>query len=374
MVNISRAAAVLTAAACSMALVSTPAGAQDGTLGSAAPEPLKVIAKGLNGPFEVSYSPNRLYVTESDIGQVTEVNPRTGKTQPVVTGLGAHAAAGAVRIGNRFAIVTGETDPSLPAGPQPASSVLVARRGHAAKPFANLLAYELKHNPDGQTQFGKDGKPLEALSNPFYVLRDRSRHGFVLVADGGANDVLRVDRRGKVSTFFVPPTVNTGACKGRPNNDSKTVGCDAVPTGLAYGRHNTLYVSALTGDAPGEGRVYVLNAATGKLKRVLKGFTAPTGVAVDKRTGTVYVSELLAGAPAGEGPPPEEFDPSEVGRIVKVTRCGTRTYAQVTMPVGLLFSHRKLYSSAWSVAGTFFGMPDTGQLVRIRQRAFVHSS
>ena len=69
----------------------------------------------------------------------------------------------------------------------------------------------------------------------------------LLVADGGANDVLRVNpRTGKVSTFFVPPTAKTPAClaEGAQANPG-TVGCDPVPTGLAvHGRY--VYVSTIS--------------------------------------------------------------------------------------------------------------------------------
>jgi len=37
------------------------------------------------------------------------------------------------------------------------------------------------------------------------------------------------------------------------------------------------------------------------------------------------------------------FDPSTIGRILKVTGDNQRSYAQVTMPVGLLFTHGQLY-------------------------------
>lgn len=361
------AAAVLTAAACSASLMSAPAVAVSHPSATRS-DPIKVIASGLDGPYELSKSHGKIYVTESDAGKITAVNPRTGATKTVVSGLGANLVAGAVRIGNRYVLITGgESEASTPAGGLPLASVLVARAGHKPYQLADLLAYERKHNPDGQAQVGDD-----ALSNPFFVLPYPRRHGLVLVADGGANDVLKVDRNGKVSTFFVPPTVNTGACKGLPNNDTSTVGCDAVPTGLAYGPGNTLYLSALTAFAPGEGRVYVLNANTGKLLRTIKGFSAPTGVAVDRRNGTVYVSELLEGVP--QGPPPVDFDPSTIGRIVKVTRGGDRSYAQVTMPSGLLFTQGQLYSSAWSVAGIFLGIPHAGQVVRVGQSAFHPSS
>jgi DNA-binding beta-propeller fold protein YncE len=373
MAMVRRAAAVLTAAACSVALVATPATAEKNKSGH---DPVQVVAKGLNGPFQLSQRHGRLYVMESTAGQVTRINTRTGSKTPVITGLGADRASGATPVGHKFAIVTGELSPDDPAGPgpYPASSVLIAKPGHQVRQLADLLKYELRRNPDGQTQFGPDGKALDALSNPFYVVRDRHRHGSLLVADGGGNDVLRVNRYGKVSTFFVLPTINTGACAGRPNNDAQHPGCDGVPTGLAYGPGNTLYVSALVGEAEGEGRIYVLNASTGKVLRVIKGLTAPTGVAVDRRTGTVYVSELIEGAPPLDGPLPEGFDPSTIGQIVKITPNGQRSYAQVTLPAGLLFTDGKLYASAWSVAGLLLGVQDAGQVVKVSRSAFVSAS
>ena len=172
----------------------------------------------------------------------------------------------------------------------------------------------------------------------------------MLVADGGGNVVLPVDRKGKVSNFFIPPVIKAGACKDVENNAPVPgTGCDPVPTGLAYGPRSTLYVSTLSSKVPGEGRVYVLDAYSGKVKRVISGLDAPTGVAVDW-CGNVYVSELMDGLATAT-------DLSTVGRIVKIAPNGSKTYAQVTMPVGLLIDNGVLYSSAWSVAGMFF--PDS---------------
>lgn len=364
------AAAVATATACSAALLVSPASADDGRRRPSG-SPITVVADGLSGPYEISQTKKALYVTESDAGRVLAIDKKTKRSRVVISGLGQNTATGAVRVGNRIAIVTGEREPGQQA-PVPGSSLLVAKPGGTPRQFADLLKYELRYNPDRQRQFGPDGQPLDALSNPFYVLEDtKTRNGFVLVADGGANAVLRVDRRGRISTFFVPPTINTGACEGLPNNTG-TVGCDSVPTGLAYGPGNTLYVSALTAEVPGEGRVYVLNAKTGKLKRVITGFTSPTGVAV-KRNGTVYVSELIEGAPAPGGPPPPNFDPSTIGRLVKVDRSGDRSVAQLPMPLGVLVDGKRLYSTTWSIAG-FFGLADKGQVVRVDDRAFGDST
>jgi hypothetical protein len=346
--------------------VGAPARAQDDG-GAQAKAPVKVIADGLEGPFGLGTGVDQLYVAESGDGQITRINPATGRKKVVAKGL--KSPAGVARLQGNLVIVTGgEEVPD--ASTKGDAMVFIKDLDGGRRRLANLEKYELRHNPDGQTQFDPEtGEPLDALSNPFAVLTRRGgAHPGVFVADAGANAVLSVSKSGKVSTFFVPPLVTTGACEGRPNNHpDDPQGCDSVPTGLAYGPGNNLYVSTLSGEAPRRGRVYVLDSETGEPIRVIKGFTAPTGVAV-ARDGTVYVSELLHNAP--EGPPPPNFDPSTVGRIVRVAPDGTRTYASVTMPVGLAWFNGGLYSTAWSVAGLFLGIPNAGQVVGVRQIAF----
>jgi hypothetical protein len=332
--------------------------------GGQAVPPVKVVASGLEGPFGLGAG-GRLFVAESGDGQITRVNPLTGFKTVVAKGL--KSPAGVDRVGRVLAIVTGGSD--VPdASTRGDATLFVKAPGERRQRLADLERYELRHNPDGQTQFDPNsGEPLDALSNPFAVLGRRGP-GFVFVADAGANAVLSVSKSGKVRTFFVPPLVTTGACKDAPNNHpSDPKGCDPVPTGLAYGPGGKLYVSTLSAEAPRQGRVYVLNARTAKVLDVIGGFTAPTGVAVGPK-GAVYVSELLHNAPPGE--PPPGFDPSKVGRIVRVAPNGTRTHAAVTMPIGVVWHSGGLYSTAWSVAGLFLGIPDAGQVVKVRQSAF----
>lgn len=89
-----------------MAMASNPAYA-DGNDRHVGPDAIQVAAQGPNGPFEIPAGPGRtLYVTESDIGQITAVDPVSGSTQPVITGVAG--ATGAVKIGSQFAILTGE--------------------------------------------------------------------------------------------------------------------------------------------------------------------------------------------------------------------------------------------------------------------------
>ena len=324
-----------------------------------------VVAEGLSDPFGLTQTRRDLVVTEAGAGRVLTIDKESHRVQTAVDDLGEYVASGAVKIGGKFVIVTGEGDPEALV---PGSSVLVAKRGGTPTQLADLLDHELEFNPDGQTQFGPDGEPLDTLSNPFSVMKDKTHRGLVLVADGGANDVLQVTEKGDVETFFVPPTVNTGACEGLENNDENTVGCDPVPTGLAYSPDKKqVYVSALTAEVPGEGRVYVVDSRTGELEGVIGGFTAPTGVAVDD-SGTLFVSELLEGVPAG--PPPDDFDPSTVGQVVRVATDGTRSASQVTMPVGLVADGHRLYSTAWSAAGIFLGATGLGQVVEVADGSF----
>lgn len=343
-------------------------------------DPVTVVATGLEGPFGISLGRSKVFVAENGANQVSAVKLRNGSTSPSVTGL--LSPSGVAVTDHELAIVTGGSevpDASITGD----ASLFAARPGGVPELVADLEEYELANNPDGQLQFDPDGVPLDALSNPFAVIAARGGHHggskdaygggddddpWVLVADGGANDVLAVTRSGEVSTFFVPPVVTTGDCEGRPNNDEAHTGCDPVPTGLAYGPDNTLYVSTLSGEAPGEGRVYVLDADTGEVRDVISGLDSPTGVAV-REDGTVYVSEVLFGAPEGDGPPPEGFDPSTVGRLVRINPSGERTYAAVTMPLSLELHDGTLYASAWAIAG-FLGISGAGQVVTVDDRAF----
>jgi len=328
---------------------------------------IRVVASGLEGPFGIDAKGNKVLVAEQGANRISSAKLRNGAVSPIFDPTEA-SPAGVARVGGGIAFVTSGAD--APDAPLAGTSTLFfGQEGGTPQPLTNLLQYELDHNPDGQLQFDPvTHEPLDSLSNPFAVIKAPGKP-FVFVADAGGNTVYSVSRSGDPTPFFVPPVINTGACEGQQNNDPEHTGCDPVPTGLALGPCDTLYVSTLTSEVPGEGRVYVLDAHSGEVLRVITGFNGPTGVAVAPN-GTVYVSELLEGAPEGDGPPPDGFDPSTIGRIVRVAPNGTRTYAQVTMPVGLDYAGGTLYSSAWSVAGLFLGIPNAGQVVAVSDSAF----
>lgn len=355
------------AAAVSLAALGTVAAmaAVPNTSATAAGSSVVVVTKGLDGPFGLQKARHHrgFVVAQSVSGKVTRVF-MSGRKRTILKGVPgvAGVAASPTRV---FAVIGGPSETGAPSGGKYGSSRLLRMdyRGHHVKVIANLMRYELRHNPDGQVQF-VNGHPVDSLSNPFAMTW--SRFG-LFVADGGANDVLKVNpRTGKISTFFVPPTVkNVPACKGPDANANPgTKGCDPVPTGVQV-LGNSIYVSTLGAEAPGAGRIYKLNVHTGHVQRVWKGFTAPTGIAV-RADGTIYFSQVLFGAP--DGPPPAGFQPSDIGRITRI-RNGHVRNAAVTMPTGLVLKNGHLFSSAWSVA-SFLGLQHAGQVVRVKERAF----
>lgn len=350
--------AIATAAAVAAVPPATAAGGGGGGV--------SVVAKGLDGPYGLHRAPGHrgFVVAEGDTGKVTRVF-MSGRKRVLLRG--ATGVAGVAASPGRVFAVTGGGDETGPGGSgkyAPAKVVRMDYRGGHVRVIADLMKYELRHNPDGQVQY-VDGAPVDALSNPFAMTW--SRFG-LFVADGGANDVLRINpRTGHVSTFFVPPTVkDVAACKSpEAQANPGTRGCDPVPTGVQV-KGGSLYVSTLGAEAPGAGRIYKLNARNGKVQRVWKGFDSPTGIAV-RKDGTIYFSQVTEGMPMTEEPPPG-FDPSTVGQVTRI-RHGKVTTAQVTMPTGLALKGGHLYASAWSIA-SWMGMQDAGQVVRIRDRAF----
>lgn len=327
--------------------------------------PVQVVAGGFDAPLGLDVKRRGILVADAFAGEVSLTRHHRTRRVLISDAPGASGVAGGHK--RVFAVLGGpnEGGEPPPGDYEPTSVLATGYGGGRVEVIANLLDYELANNPDGQVQF-VDGNPVDALSNPFSMAL--SKRG-LLVADGGANAVLRVHPgTGKVSTFFVPPTVTrVRACleEGAQANPG-TRGCDSVPTGVAV-RGGSVYISTLGAEVPRAGRVYQVGLRSGKVRRVWRNLTAPTGVAV--RGKAVYVSEVLYNLP--QGPPPADFDIATAGRITKLAG-GRRTSAQVTLPTGLDVRRGRLYSTAWSVAALFLG-PDgegEGRVVRVRRSAF----
>ncbi len=310
---------------------------------------LGVYASGLDGPFGLAKLGRKSFVVaEAQSGKVTVVGKRGGKVTIVRNAAGVSGVA--VKGSKVFSVLGGPNPdgPPAPAGAYAPSSVLRTNlKTGRTVPIANLQTYELNHNPDGQVQFGPGHKPYDALSNPFAM----TAHGRNLfVADGGANDVLRINARtGRVTTFFVPQTVKGNEAKACASPSAQgnpgTKGCDPVPTGITFAK-GSAWVSTLGAEAPGAGRIYQLNPRNGHVRHVWKGLTAPIGVAIGGDR-SIYYGQLDKG-----------------GSIVRLHR-GKVTRAAVTTPIGLVIRHGSLFATAGGLVG-----PGAGQIVRVPRYQF----
>jgi hypothetical protein len=237
--------------------------------------------------------------------------------------------------GPYYAIVTGGSPEQLPPGvPNQLGKLLAKWPGERAYTVANISAFEKANDPDGQ---GYDSNPYSVLALP----------GQILVADAAGNDIISVDHEGKMSLWAML------------NHYGPTI--DAVPTTVASGPHNKVYVGELHSEVPHAARVWQYDRA-GNPERKWTGFTTVTGVARGG-DGSLYVSELFGGV-CGLDQIPDCFP----GRVVKVAPDGTRTHVSVPFPAGIVVHRGQVFVNAFSTspATGFAGNPEwSGQLWRI---------
>jgi sugar lactone lactonase YvrE len=151
------------------------------------------------------------------------------------------------------------------------------------KLLADLGDFEAANDPN---EDGPDTNPNSVLA-----LSDRR-----IVADAGANALLRVKNGGKVSVIATFPNISV---PGAPPE-----GMDAVPTSVAKGPDGAFYVGQLTGFPFPIGGATVFRVERGEDPEIFaEGFTNIIDIAFDK-DGTLYVLEifhnsLLSGDPTG---------------------------------------------------------------------------
>jgi hypothetical protein len=355
-----------------------------------APRPT-VVVRGLNNPRQLSLVGGiELLIAEAGKGGRTQIGTgddatfvgRTGSVSAVVypwlvnhsrpvrvvTGLvsaaseGGVAAVGPDGVSARqpfrsiFVQQTSAPPDVLPSGlpSRQNGAVLVARTfGALARPLANITAFEVRHDPDGQ---GVESDPYAVLALP------RS----LLVADAAGNDVLRVSRRGRVSLFHTFANITGGPCAGVSDPSPAFPGCNFVPTALARDRWGHVFVGALASEVPGAGRVVELDRTGQHVLRVWSGFTSVDGVAV-ARDGSLYVSQL-EGAEAHPFPTP--FGPT-AGVLTRISPSGHRVSVDVPYAAGVAVGRGgAVYVAAFALSPSGgVGVPghDTsGQVWRLR--------
>lgn len=258
------------------------------------PVPLKaqLVEEGeFAGPlFDLASAPNN-EVLVADVG--LGISNIFGANQIVLPGVTSIAPVGT---GTMWATTTG--------------SETTANTGQAlhriwkgrTEMVANLFTFEKEFNPDA----------ANVDSNPYAVFAKSANSA--VVADAGANDLLRVDNKGNIELMavFPPEMVSTENIKsliGCPNpadicNLPDTMLAQAVPTSVVMGPDGYLYVGELKGfPAPtGESNIWRVSPnASGIMcgedpdcvKAFDGGFTSIIDLAFNK-DGILYVAEFDA--------------------------------------------------------------------------------
>ncbi|WP_232466369.1 MULTISPECIES: ScyD/ScyE family protein [unclassified Diaminobutyricimonas] len=280
----------------------------------------ETIAEGLLTPLSLAVSKQgTVYVSQTFAGTLNRVDD-----DGTVTEVASSAVAG-----NQVAAVStkGKTVFYTETAPDHSSAVLKALPKHG-DPYtvADLYAHESETNPDQVNTYGFVGLPEDCAAQidptvpPFLPASyagvvDTNPHGSlalddgVYIADAGANAILRADYDGTVETVAVlpagDPVVATAEVIAMFGYPECAIGYEyrfePVPTDVELGPDGWLYVTSLPGgpESPAlgaRGAVYKVNPDTGETIRVATGLVGATNLAISKKSGTIWVTELFGGA------------------------------------------------------------------------------
>jgi hypothetical protein len=261
-----------------------------------------------------------------------------------------------ITVGNR-----GGPETRAPFGPAGAALGRLVKAKHGGVRFvADLATFEKNNNPDK----GAAAQPgLSIDSNPQAVLALDDKQ---LVVDAAGNDLLKVDHKGRISVVAVFPThvIPTPPEAGLP----PTFEAQPVPTSIVKGPDGAYYVGELTGFpfTPGQSRIWRIKP--GHKPKVYKtGFTNVIDLAFDKQGRLLVLTIAAKGLLQAEGPG-GDF----TGLLTRVERNGKRTVLAkegLVAPTGIAVDRRDgaIYISNYGVfPGSGPTPPGTGQVVRLK--------
>jgi sugar lactone lactonase YvrE len=160
--------------------------------------------------------------------------------------------------------------------------------------IADVDRFEYTYNPIAHPGSNPYAMAVDPRHPQTGRLLGAGRYSF-LVADAGANTLLRVTQDGVVSLVAAFDNIRPG---------DENTGVEAVPTGVAVAPDGSYYVSLMAGFKPGFARI-VHVTRTGVVRIVADGLSMLTGVAVAPG-GTIYATEYSNGDLVRVRPDPEQ--------------------------------------------------------------------
>jgi len=238
----------------------------------------------------------------------------------------------------------------------------------------DLGAFEATRNPDRFIRYGIDNPTqcqrdaLDAVHFPVSYRGVVDSHPYAVsalpndawvVADAGGNDLLKVDKNGRISVISVlprqPATITADAAAAFDLPDC-VVGVvynfEAVPTDVHLADNGRYIASLLPGgpESPAlgaRGSVVSVNPANGNATRLATGLLGATSVALGPN-GKLFVSELFA------------------GKISLIDKGKVSTYVNIDSPLGLTFFKGALYAGTAAPTDENGNPTGTGSIVRIK--------
>jgi hypothetical protein len=356
------AAALATTATTVMAFTSASAAPSPAAVGKAGastrmaaayggyPLHVQTLTTDVVGPLQIAVGPyGRVYVADDFAG----VLKRVGTKKPLFTAPKGYEVAGVdVRQDGTIAFTWGNSEKHV--------FYLTVLNRYGKKVFtANIGKFERDNNPDQHVWYGAQTNKQSCLDELAKVTGGPAKYkGMVdthaysvksvgrgwVVADAAGNDLLSVNKWGKVRLLKVlpPQPVKITAALAKAFNAPDCVGVtynfEPVPTDVEQGRDGRLYVTTLPGGPEGNsplgprGSVWRLDCNGHRLTRLATGFSGATNLAITT-SGRVLVAEIFAGriSTIEHGRPATVID---LPGVASVEFANHSIYAGATGPIG----------------------------------------
>jgi hypothetical protein len=256
---------------------------------------------------------------------------------------------------------------------QTGATALTIKAKSGATKTVDLSTFERTRNPDKWIRYGIDN-PTECQKQAFEPLGGASYRGLVdshaysvsalpgdawVVAEAGGNDLLKVDKTGKITVLSVlprQPAVITAEAAGALGLPDCVVGAtynfEAVPTDVEVAADGRLIVSLLPGGPEdpslgARGSVVSVNPRNGNATKLATGLLGGTNVALGP-DGKIFFSELFG------------------GKIGVIDRGKARTYVELGAPLGLTYFKGALYAGTAGPTDDEGSPTGPGTVVRIK--------